>query len=106
MVMRRQKGERRLVGPVFKMANASMADFIQTEHFENRPFHLGYIIRNCLALAYEEILGKVFFFFSRREGLLSIFELNTRESSSTRRNLPGKRSGCLSFYTGKKQNSI
>ena len=71
--MRRQKGERRLVGPVFKMANASMADFIQTEHFENRPFHLGYIIRNCLALAYEEILGKVFFFFFEERGLAQHF---------------------------------
>ena len=38
-----RKGERRLVDPVFQMANASMADFIQTENFKNRPSHLGYI---------------------------------------------------------------
>ena len=101
----RRKGERRLVDPVSKMTDASMADFIQTENFENRPFHLSYIIRNCLAITYpvEEKMGKC---VSRRKGLLNIFELNTRESSSTRRNLPGKRGGCLSFCTGKKQNSI
>ena len=41
--MGRRKGERRQVDPVFKMADASMADFIQTENFESRPFHLDYI---------------------------------------------------------------
>ena len=43
VVTGRRKGERRLVDPVFKMADASMADFIQTENFENRPFHVDYI---------------------------------------------------------------
>ena len=41
VVMGRRKGERGLVDPVFKMADTLMADFIQTENFENRPFHLG-----------------------------------------------------------------
>ena len=99
----RRKGERRLVDPVSKMTDASMADFIQTENFENTPFHLGYIIRNCLALTYpvEEKMGNC---VSRRKGLFNIFELNT---SLLRRGeiYPGKRGGCSSFCTGKKQNS-
>ena len=97
--MGRRKGERRLVDPVFKVADASMADLIDLSVI------LVILIRNCLALTYpvEEKMGKG---FSRRNGLLNIFEINTQESSSTRRNLPGKRGGWLSFCTGKKQNSI
>ena len=71
-----------------------MADTIQTENFESRPFHGAYINRKCLALTcpVEETLGKC---FSRRKGWLNIFELNTW-GSSTRRSLPGKLGGCLS----------
>ena len=60
--MGRRKGERRLVDPVFKMAKASMADFIQTENFENRPFSLGYINKKlpCPHISCRED-GKVFF---------------------------------------------
>ena len=59
--MGRRKGQRRLVDPVFKMADASMADFIQTENFENRPFHLGYINKKlpCPHISCRD--GKVFF---------------------------------------------
>ena len=61
--MGRRKGERRLVDPVFKMAKASMADFIQTENFENRPFHLGYINKKlpCPHISCRGEDGKVCF---------------------------------------------
>ena len=51
------------VDPVFKMAGASMADFIQTENLENRPFHLGYIKkkRPCPHISCRGEDGKVFF---------------------------------------------
>ena len=54
---------RRLVDPVFKMTDASMADFIQTENFENRPFHLGYINKKlpCPHISCGGEDGKVFF---------------------------------------------
>ena len=68
VVMGRRKVERRLVDPVFKMADASMADasmadFIQTENFENRPFHLGYINKKlpCPHISCRGEDGKVFF---------------------------------------------
>ena len=62
--MGRRKGERRLVDPVFKMADASMADFTQTANFEDRAFHRAYINRklpcphssmliNCFPAPYE-----------------------------------------------------
>ena len=61
--MGRRKGERRLVEPVFKMADASMADFIQTENFENRPFYVDYINKKLpsphISCRGED--GKVFF---------------------------------------------
>ena len=61
--MGRRKGERRLVDPVFQMANASMADFIRTESFENRPFHLGYINKKlpCPHISCRGEDGKVCF---------------------------------------------
>ena len=63
VVMGRRKGERRLVDPVFKMADASMADFIQTENFENRPFHRACINRKlpCPNISCRGEAGKVFF---------------------------------------------
>ena len=41
--MGRRKGERRLVDPVFKMADGSMANFIQTENFESRSTFLFFL---------------------------------------------------------------
>ena len=38
-MMGRRKGERRLGNPVFKTADESMADFVPSENFEDRPFH-------------------------------------------------------------------
>ena len=63
-----RKEERRLVDPVFKMGDISMADFIQTD-----LSILAILVRNCLALTYpvEEKMGKC---FSRRKGLPNIFE--------------------------------
>ena len=82
-----RKEERRLVDPVFKMAKASMADFIQTETFENRPFHLGYINKKlpCPHISCRGEDGKVFF---EKKGLAQHFRV---------RNLPGNHGGCLSF---------
>ena len=61
--MGRRKGERRQVDSVFKMADASMADFIQTENFENRPFYVDYINKKLpsphISCRGED--GKVFF---------------------------------------------
>ena len=47
----------------FKMADASMVDFIQTENFENRPFHLGHINKKlpCPHISCRGEDGKVFF---------------------------------------------
>ena len=61
--MGRRKGERRLVDPVFKMADGLMADSIQTENFENRPFHRAYINRKlpCPHISCRGEAGKLFF---------------------------------------------
>ena len=63
VVMGRWKGERRLVDPVFKMADASMADFILTRNIENRPFHRACINRKlpCPHISCRGEAGKVFF---------------------------------------------
>ena len=58
-----RKGERRLADPVFKMADASMADFIQTENFQDRPFHRAYMNRilPCPHISCRGEAGKAFF---------------------------------------------
>ena len=55
---KRRETVRRLAYPVFKMADASMAEFI-----ENRPFHLGYINKklSCPRISCRGEDGKVFF---------------------------------------------
>lgn len=94
----RRKGEIRLADP------ASMADFSKVKLSKIDLSIVLILAGNCLALTYP-VEGKLGKCFSWRKGLLNIFELNTWESSSGRRSLSGKRGGCLSFCTGKKQNS-
>ena len=63
-LMGRRKGERRLVNPVSKMAERStLADFMQSENFENGPFHRAYIGRKlpCPYISCRGEAGKVFF---------------------------------------------
>ena len=70
-----------------------MADFIQTENFENSPFQLGYINKKlpCPHISCRGEDGKVFF---EEKGLAQHFRAKHVKSSPTRRNLPGKPGGC------------
>ena len=82
--MGRRKGVRRLIDPVFKMADASMADFIQTENFENRPFYLGCIKKKlpCPHISCRGEDGKAFF---EEKGLAQHFRAIKTRGSLLRR---------------------
>ena len=99
--MGRRKGVRRLVDPVFKMADASMADFIQTENFENRPFHLGYINKKlpCPHISCRGEDGKVFF---EEKGLAQHFRAKHAGVFFDEENFTREAWRLFKFCTGKK----
>ena len=55
------------------------------------------LVENCLVRTYH-VEEKPVKCFSRRKGSHNIFGPNTSEYSLTRKNLHGKRGGCLSFF--------
>ena len=62
------------------------------------------LVENCLVHTYH-VKEKPAKCFSRTKGSHNIFGPNTSGNSLTRKNLHGKRGGCLSFFTAKKQKS-
>ena len=73
----REKRGRRLADPVFKMAAKSMADFLEYQDFQNRPFHRAYLDGKlpCPHILCKSNCGKVFF---EEQGIAQHFRIKHR----------------------------